>query len=295
MERRVLGKGLSALIPEHRATVGERVVNLPVDKFLPSRYQPREDFDTEHQKELISSIREKGIIQPVLVRRRTGKTESRESYELIAGERRLRAAKAVGMKEVPAIIREASDLETVELSLIENLQREALNPVEEAGAYQRLIKEFGLTQEKVAQAVGKDRASVANALRLLKLPERIKELLITGKLSRGHARALLALSEAEGQLSMAEFVVRRGLSVRETEEAVRREEKELVKKAKRSGRRRDPHIAAVEEELQRLLGRKVRIFTVRGKGKIQIDFYSYEDLEKLLADFRLLTGGAAKS
>ncbi len=283
MERKVLGKGLSALIPDSGMRVSEKSVTLAVEKIVPNRYQPRREFNREQQEELIASIREKGVIQPILVRRMKGGAEAEGKYELIAGERRLRAAKTIGIKEVPVVIRDATDMEAVELSLIENIQREQLNAMEEAEAYQRLLDEFSLTQEQIAQAVGKERTSVANSLRLLKLPEKIKRFIIEGKLSGGHARALLGVSQPAEQVALAEKAIRRGLSVREVEEIAAR------KRARGPGagrRQKDPHATALEEELQHLLGTRVKIIAGRRRGRIQIEYYSLDDLERLRRLFK---------
>ncbi len=237
-----------------------------------NRFQPREGIDEEGLRELIASIQEKGVIQPILVR------ETGSGYEIIAGERRLRAARALGISEIPALVREVSDTESLQLSLIENLQREGLNPVEEAHAYQRLVDEFGLTQEEIAQAVGKDRSSIANTIRLLGLPDKVQAALRQSRLSMGHARAILSLDKAEDRLRLCERIIKEGLSVRRAEVIA------SWRKARKGlrGRPRDQHIIDIEEELQRLLGTRVRLIYGKKRGKIQIEYYSPDDLERLL-------------
>ena len=204
---------------------------------------------------------------------------SAKGYEIIAGERRFRAARALGLAEIPAIVRQVSDNEALQISLIENIQRDNLNPVEEAQAYQRLIDEFGLNQEDVAQRVGKDRATVSNTLRLLKLPQKIKEYVRNGKLSLGHGRALLSLSEQSVQLKIATKIVERDLTVRQVEILV---QNELSPKIKKKARHKDHHLASVEEELQRTLGTRVRILAGRRRGKIVIDYYSHDDFDRIV-------------
>ncbi|MCK5306455.1 MAG: ParB/RepB/Spo0J family partition protein [Candidatus Omnitrophica bacterium] len=280
MKKKALGKGIGALIPQKEPVdKHDQVVYIQADLISASRFQPRMNFDSQKHAELVSSIKEKGIMQPIVVRR-LKPADDNEAFELIAGERRLRAMKELGFKEVPALIRNVKDLEALELSLVENIQREELNAVEEAHAYERLIDEFGLTQEKVAKSVGKERSTVANTLRLLKLPLMIQDYVSRGTLSMGHARALLAITDAAQQIFLAEEIVKKGISVREVERAV----KSPLKKAQRSAwaEDNDPHIKAVEEELQRALGTKVTIVCGRKKGKIQIDYYTAGDLERLI-------------
>lgn len=298
MSKKVLGKGLAALIPEkgmHPPATesgvlakpqkdihkGERIVYLKVEEINPNKYQPREDFDINKLEELISSIKEKGVVQPILVRR-----AGEERYELIAGERRLRAVKSLGMKEIPAIIREAEDLDSLELSLIENIQREDLNVIEEANAYQRLIDEFGFTQEGIAEVVGKDRSSVVNILRLLKLPQKIQETLKKGELSMGHGRALLGLESAVAQMEVAKLIVSKGLSVREVENLVKQRRLGRIKRVRLAPKMKDYHLTTIEEELQRILGTKVKIIKSKKRGKIVIEYYSDADLERIINKIR---------
>lgn len=274
MERKVLGKGLKALIPDEVVVkTGERIATLKLDEIVSSRFQPREVIDPEKQKELVLSVKEKGVIQPILVRPKGN------GYELIAGERRLRAAKELGFSQLPAIIKDVKDDEALEIALIENIQRQDLNPIEEAQAFQRLIDEFSLTQEEVSQKVGKDRASIANTLRLLRLPEKIKEEIYLGRISMGHAKAILMLESKEAQIELCNRIVKRGLSVREAEFFVRRRS---TGPSRRRLKRRDPEVQAIEEELQKILGTKVTIMHQQKRGKILIEYYSNNDLDRIL-------------
>lgn len=273
-QKRVLGRGLSALMPEKRVERGTKVVNLKIAEISFSRFQPRQEIGLEKMEELIASIREKGVIQPVLVR-----PKKEGGYELIAGERRLRAAKKLDFTQLPAIIRDAENAEALQLSLIENIQREELNPLEEAQAFQKLISQFGFTQEKIAHLVGKNPSSVSNALRLLKLPEEIQAALRKGMITMGHARTILALKGIDEQDRVFKRTVAQNLSVRELEN--------LVTKRWGGGKRkrqltRDPHLVALEEQLQRILGTKVKIVAGRKRGKIILEYYSLNDLERII-------------
>lgn len=262
-----LGRGLKALIPEGESK--SQTMTIATALVTANRWQPRERFNEEKLAELIASIKENGLLQPIVVRPRPG------GYELIAGERRLRAAQALGHTEIPAMIRDVEDREALELSLLENLQRDDLNPIEAAKGCQRLIDEFGLTQEQVAQRLGKNRSSVANGLRLLKLPGVIQAAVQQEELTEGHARALLGLSTTAEQLRIFEQLRREHLSVREVEHATRRTHRT------RKGAAGDPHLRALEEQLQRHLGTRVRISHGRKRGRIIIDYYSSEDLTRL--------------
>ena len=276
MERKVLGKGISALIPEREKTVEqyENIVNIAIAKISPSKYQPREIFKKERLNELISSIREKGVVQPVLVRETGG-----GNYELIAGERRLRAVKELGLDRIPAIIKKVdSNVDLLELSLIENIQREGLNCIEEAHAYQRLMDEFKFNLDAIGKAVGKDKTSISNTTRLLKLPKKIQDYISSDEISMGHGKALLALDDQKEQVRLCLRVVKKGLSVRETEKLVSKK----LAGVKKHSESRDQNIAAVEEELQRLLGTKVRILHSKTRGRIQIEYFSLDDMERLL-------------
>jgi ParB family chromosome partitioning protein len=273
MEKRALGRGLSALIPEQHVDKEGRILYINIRDIKQNPLQPREKFDQKKLDDLIASIKEKGVVQPVIVR-----TKGAE-YELIAGERRMRAAKALGIDEIPVIVRDVGDADALELALIENIQREELNPIEEAKAFQRLMDEFGFSQEEVAKAVGKDRATVANIIRLLNLPKRAQEMVVEGILSMGHGRALLSLSGEHAILKLANTIAKKGLSVREAENLVYK--KKSGTPSAKAPRPRDHKIMFFEEEMQRLLGTKVSITHGKKRGAIHIDYYSLEDLERI--------------
>lgn len=280
MERRVLGKGLNALIPEieQKQETAANILNTNIEDVFASKYQPRVEFDDTKLQELMQSIKEKGVVQPLLVREKTIAPGITQGYELIAGERRLRAAKMLGLKQVPIIVKNVNDTELLELSLIENLQRENLNPIEEANAYNRLIEEFSFTQEQVARVVGKDRSTVTNVLRLLNLPQEVRELITQDKINLGHAKVILSLNNRHDQIKIAQRIAKDDLSVRQTEQLVTPKSKKIKSKAANY----DPNIQAIEKELQRALGTKVKIFAGRKRGKIQIEYYSIPDLERIL-------------
>ncbi|HIE03604.1 MAG TPA: ParB/RepB/Spo0J family partition protein [Candidatus Latescibacteria bacterium] len=274
MARRALGRGLGALLPE--LSEGSRVQQIPVADIEPNPFQPRMNLDEAGIEELKRSIQEKGVIQPIVVRRLEG-----GRYQIVIGERRWRAVKEAGMETIPAIVREVSSAEEmIELALVENIQREDLNPIDEANAYRVLMEECNLTQEEVARRVGKDRSTVANLLRLLKLPDEVQERILDGELSMGHARALLSLDEPEEQVKLCREIIKNGWSVRKVEQIVRAR-REPRKEAKPKDR--DPIIRDLEENLQRALGTAVRIVKGDRKGKIEIEFYSDRDLERLIS------------
>ena len=283
--KRALGRGLSALIPQASVPVqgdlppSAGIVRLPVERILRDPAQPRKTFDEAKLRELAESIRTQGIIQPILVRR------DGADYRLIAGERRWRAAQLAGLHEVPAVVRDVTAAEAFELALVENLQRTDLSPLEEAEGYRRLVQEFGLTQEQVGERVGRDRASVANALRLLQLPDGVKDLLASGALGMGHARALLGMGSGPELVRTAERIVREQLSVRETERLVRTARAPSSVPVRKPGAG-STAARAVVEDLQRRLGTKVRLEDRGGRGTLEIDFFSYEDLERILALLR---------
>jgi len=255
------------------------VASIPIEDILPDRSQPRRHFDETRILELANSIRSKGVIQPVLVRR------DGDKYRLIAGERRWRAAQRAGLHTIPALVKDVTDRQAFEIALIENVQREDLNPIEEAEAYRRLIEEFGLTQEACAERVGKERSSIANSLRLLKLPQEVKEALVDGSLNMGHARALLGLGDEDAIRKAANHVATKRLSVRQTEQLVRRlKAGEAPERGSDAGKRSNAaQVRAIEERLQRGLGTKVRLLDRgKGRGKIEIEFFSYEELDRLL-------------
>ena len=271
--RKALGRGLEALIPALEKE-SEKVVSLEIEAISENRYQPRVSFDEAKLEELANSLREKGVIQPVIVR------VKEEGYELIAGERRLQAAKIAGMKTVPAIVRSVNDREMLEISLVENIQRDDLNSLEEAAAYRQLIDEFGLTQEGVAEEVGKDRATVANTIRLLNLSEEVQGEIRKNKISRGHGIVLLGVADRNEQVRFCMEIVRRGLSVRESEVLVTRA---LTRHRRRtSAARKSPEIAAIEEKLQHFFGTRVYLKNFKKGGRIEIEYYSDEDLNRVL-------------
>ncbi len=279
MQRIALGKGLDALIPEARAN-GEMVREIKITEIVPGEYQPRRYFDPEKQRELVESIMEKGVIQPIIVR------SHRDGYELIAGERRLRAAHEAGLERVPAIVRDVSNEDALEIGLIENIQRQDLNPMEEAEAFQQLIREFRLTQEDLSRKVGKDRSSIANSLRLLKLPKSIQEEVTKGAISMGHARAILSLDSETEQKEVCGKIVKNGISVRETEALVKKMKENVSRETLQTKEEKPAIDIAMEsciEKLMQSLGTKVRISrTAKGAGKIEIEFYSQEDLDRIL-------------
>lgn len=276
MEKKALGRGLEALIPVDSSAPRERVQMLKVSQIEPSPLQPRFHFSEEKIEELAQSIKEKGVIQPILVR-----TVEEDRYELVAGERRLRAVKRLGLPDIPAIVRKVADADLLETSIVENVQREELNPIEEARAYRRLAEDFGYTQETIARRVGKDKSSVSNLLRILNLPEKIQEYLSRNTISFGHARALLSLPNTRHQLSFCERIIKKGLSVRQVE-WISSKRVAPKKSAPRPGASKDPHLLSVEEKLQHLLGTKVRVHHGKKRGRIEIEYYSLEDLDRLL-------------
>jgi ParB family transcriptional regulator, chromosome partitioning protein len=280
-QKKVLGRGLGALIPqkEPAAHGPSGLANVPVEQISPNPYQPRKTFNDASIEELARSIREHGIVQPLVVSR------AGDRYKLIAGERRFRAAQRAGLRLVPVVIKELSQQgDALQIALIENIQREDLNPMEEATAYHQLHEEFGLTQEEISRRVGKERSTVANFLRLLKLPESVKKLLASGQLSMGHARALLAVDSAKKQEQLAERVVKRNLSVRQTE--VLAAEKAAPKGEKKE-KEKDVFTRDAEERLTRSLRTKVEIDRKRRGGVIHIRFSSEDDLIRIYDD---LTG-----
>jgi ParB family chromosome partitioning protein len=279
MKKQALGKGLDALIPEEvigKPSPPSGVVNLRISEVRGSPLQPRSSFDQERLSELASSIAQQGVIQPIVVRAVEG------GYEVIAGERRLRAADIAGRRVIPAMVIEATDEEAMQIGLIENIQRDDLNPVDRATALSRLIEKFSLSQQDVATRIGKDRASVANYVRILSLPDEVKELIRQDKLTFGHARALLSLDKPAEQRAVAREVVAKGLSVRECEKAIARRKSPPPPRKTRDAADSDPVARAVEENLQRFLGTSVRITRGKKTGKIEIEFYSDQDLTRIL-------------
>ena len=275
MESRALGKGLSALIPERSAvSKSETVTQVNISDISENSLQPRTNYDDEKLTELISSIKENGVLQPILVRPKGA------GFEVIAGERRLRAVKALKIEQVPVIVKDVTDQEALVLALVENIQRQELNAIEEAHAFQRLISEFNFTQDAVAKSVGKNRSSISNIVRLLKLPAEIQKSVFDGILSEGHARTLLGVENAQEQKKLFEQTVARQLSVRELENLVKYGVKGGHRGKKKSSSR-ETHLIAIEEDLQKSLGTKVRIMAQKKRGKIIIEYYSPDDLERI--------------
>jgi len=280
MERRALGKGLSALIPEHAPEQHkDEILYVQSELIKPNPFQPREDFDTQAIEELAQSIKEKGVIQPLLVRRKGS------NFELIAGERRLRACKSLGIKEMPVLVKDVEDQDSLELALIENIQRQGLNAIEEAHAYQHLIDKFHVTQEKISEVLGKGRATINNTLRLLQLPHEVQQEIKLGRISFAHGRTLLEIEDANDQRRLAQETISKGLSVRELENLCKMRRPKLAKKKIGSGMR-EPLVGVLEEELQHILATKVRISKRKKRGHIMIEFYSEEELNRLVNIFR---------
>lgn len=276
MSRKALGRGLKALIPDTKPPDQSPLLELHIEQVLPGRYQPRQEFDQEKIRDLSESIKARGVIQPVVVKRAEG-----DRYELIAGERRWRAAREAGLQTIPAIIRDVQDPEALEMALVENLQREDLNPIEAARAYHLLAEKFDLTQEEIASQVGKDRASVANHLRLLRLPGEVQEELVRGRIAMGHARAILALSSREKQVQACNTIISRALSVREAEKLVRHLSAPTAK-PKRKIAKKDIYINDLEDRLRQALGTKVAVRPGARGGTIEISYFSQDDLERLI-------------
>ena len=275
MNRKALGRGLGALLSSDRTVdLGAEPTEVEIDAIDPGPMQPRTHFDEGSLEGLADSIRAHGVVQPLLVRRQG------ERFELIAGERRWRAARLAGLSKVPIVVRDVPDGDLLEIALIENIQRENLNPIEEAQAYQRLIESVGLTQEALAARVGRDRSYITNYLRLLKLPDDLQKLVIEGRLSTGHARTILGLSQPDLQRKIARQVIDGALSVRATEHLVR---KAVEGSPAKTASAVDPNIRAAETKLRRALGTQVRIIQLRGEGqgKVEISFYSNQDLDRI--------------
>ncbi len=292
-QRKALGRGLSALLPTRPATptgnsasavatapaVEMTPSRLPIDSVQANPLQPRTVFEPAKLEELAASIRANGVIQPIVVRKLG------DGYQIVAGERRWRASKLAGLAEVPVVVQDVADPQMLELALIENIQREDLNPVETAQAYDRLVRELGLSQEEIGRRTGKDRTSIANTIRLLKLPKEIQLLLAEHRLSMGHARALLGLPEAEQQILLAEKAAAQGLSVRQVEALVQEMTADRPKHGGGPSRKesnQDPNVRAAAEELERLLGTRVKIVELsEQRGRIEIEYYSQAELERI--------------
>ena len=277
-----LGRGLASLIPQH-GSPSDAVIDVPLARITPNPFQPRRHMDDAGLDELAASIREHGVLQPVLV------TETLDGYQLVAGERRVRASRLAGLERIPALIRQLADRDQLEVALVENVQRADLDPIDEATAYRQLIDEFGLTQERVADRVGKSRSSVANTLRLLDLHPDVQAAIAEGRISEGHGRALGGLP-VDGQGHILGTVLGQGLSVRQTEELVRRLKEPRHVREARPAQRLDPDLERVEEDLRERLGTKVSLSRSRKGGRIVIEYYSDEELGRL---YERLIGGTA--
>lgn len=286
-KNRGLGKGLDALfssseikIPTEPTSDAERLENrgisyIDINDIKPNEKQPRKNFDEEKLEELATSIKEHGLIQPVILR------HSEIGYEIVAGERRWRACRKAGIKEIPSIIKELTDEQNMLIAIIENMQREDLNPIEEAEGLNQMIESFGLTQEEVSKSIGKSRPYITNALRLLKLPEQIRNFLSEGKISTGHARAIAGIPDSKKQVEIAEYVIEKELSVREIEKLIKElgsdKKKNTQKKAEKA-----PDVKRLEEDLKQIMGAKVNLSQKGKKGRIEIEYYSREELERLI-------------
>ncbi|HGJ67212.1 TPA: ParB/RepB/Spo0J family partition protein [bacterium] len=276
MNKQSLGRGLSALIPESaKSQSTDRIIHISVDDLVPNPYQPRIQMDEESLKDLCASIKEKGVVQPIIAR-----SMGSDKYEIIAGERRFRACKMAGLSEVPAIIREVNDAEAMAIAITENIQREDLNAVELARAYNSLMNEFNLTQEQLAVTVGKSRPAVANIIRLLQLPQEIQDLLLADKITMGHARSLLSLEQKDLQIDLCKKIIELELSVRQTEKLVQK----LLSEPKPQRKVNVPsaEIKAFETKLRTLLATQVKVHQKGRKGKIEIEYYTNDDLDRIM-------------
>jgi len=272
-----LGKGLGALIPEEKEELKESVTKIDINLIRANEEQPRKYFDDEKIANLAQSIKEHGIIQPIIL------MKNGDFYTIVAGERRWRAAKSIGMKEVPAIVMELSSKQLLEVSLIENIQREDLNPIEEAIAYKKLIEEFDITQEDLAAKLGKSRTAITNSMRLLNLDKRVQDYLIEGVITEGHGRAILGISDFNMQNEVAQKIIDEGLSVRQVEALIRQLNSEKKQKNKRKNQQQNPYINEIKEKLESYLGTKVQVSSnKKNKGKIEIEYYSTDDLNRIL-------------
>lgn len=280
MNKKGLGKGLGALISTANEETNTGVVELRINEIEPNAGQPRKKFDDEKLLQLSDSIKQHGIVQPIIVRKEDN------IYKIVAGERRWRAARLAGLTSVPVIIKDVNNKQVMEMALIENIQREDLNPIEEAEAYERLLNEYDLTQEELSKSIGKNRSTIANILRLLSLCEEIKEFVISGEISSGHARALLTISDKKVQEKLCKEIIDKNLSVRETENLVKRflVEKKEVQKASSQ----DENILRIEDDLKKILGTKVKLINNNKKGKILIEYYSGDELERILEMFKIM-------
>jgi ParB family chromosome partitioning protein len=277
-KRVALGKGLGALLPEFGQAEPKTLLYCGIEEIIPNRSQPRKHFDEAKLQELAESIKEKGILEPLIVRRVD------QGYELIVGERRWRAAQKAGLKEVPVMVKEAQGREVLEISLIENLQREDLNPIEAAEAFKHLIEAFNISQEDLSKRIGKDRTTITNTLRLLKLPLEVRNQLLQNRITSGHARALLSLENKEKQKELCALIIKKGLSVREAEAIAKRwseKPKKPIAPVKKQGDL-ESQLSSLQDSMRTYLGTKVHIAQKGKKGKIEIEYYSFEDLERVV-------------
>lgn len=272
MKKNGLGKGLGALIRENEQDIAAAVTELKITELEANQNQPRRFFDDNALQELSDSIKEHGVVQPIIVRKLD------DNYQIVAGERRWRAARLAGLKTVPVVVKDYSNVQVMEIALIENLQRQDLNSIEEALAYKSLIEEHDMTQENISGRIGKSRSAIANTLRLLNLPEAIRNMVIHGKISAGHARALLAVEDKMKQMEIAQKIIEQQLNVRDIEKLVMQKDKTKEKKEDK----KDVEIIELEEQLKRTFATKVSIVHKKDKGKIEIEYYSNEDLERIL-------------
>ena len=277
-KRMALGKGLGALLPEFGQVEPKTLFYCGIEEIIPNRSQPRKHFDESKLQELAESIKEKGILEPLIVRR------ADQGYELIVGERRWRAAQKAGLKEVPVVVKEVEGREVLEISLIENLQREDLNPIEAAEAFKHLIEEFHIRQEDLSKRIGKDRTTITNTLRLLKLPLEVRNQLLQNRITSGHARALLSLENKEKQKELCALIIKKGLSVREAEALAKRWSEKPKKEITPIKKRGDleSQLSSLQDAMRKYLGTKVQIMQKGKKGKIEIEYYSHEDLERIV-------------
>jgi ParB family chromosome partitioning protein len=277
-KRMALGKGLGALLPEFGQAESKTLLYCGIEEITPNRSQPRKHFDESKLQELAESIKEKGILEPLIVRKMD------QGYELIVGERRWRAAHKAGLREVPIVVKEVEGREALEISLIENLQREDLNPIEAAEGFKHLIEEFNISQEDLSKRIGKDRTTITNTLRLLKLPIEVRNQLLQNRITSGHARAILSLESKERQKELCALIIKKGLSVREAEAVAKRwseKPKKTTPPAKRKGDL-ESQLSSLQDSLRRYLGTKVQITSKDKRGKIEIEYYSHEDLERIV-------------
>ena len=270
MAKKGLGKGLSALIPDSEDQNDKGIIEIKITEVEPNENQPRRNFNQEALNSLAESIKEQGVVQPIIVRK------SDEGYQIVAGERRWRAARLAGVKTIPAVVKDYSDGQILEIALIENLQREYLNTIEEANAYKSLMDEHNLAQDDIAKRLGKSRPAIGNSLRLLNLHDEVKEFLVEGKITAGHARALLALEDQKSQIDMAKRIIEEGLNVRQVEKIASK------KSAKNTPKEKSAEIIELEEKLRNFFGTKVNLVHSKKRGKIEIEYYSIDDLERIL-------------